>query len=151
MNNKELQVIQLGIGDLIKFQKLIVIFQEVFQMENRPMTNEVYLRRLLENPLVIVFAIQYKNEIVGGLTAYELPLYYAEYSEIFIYDVAIKPGFQRKGLGTMLISALKDYCRDNGIKEFFVEASGKEKHAVHFYQSAGGTAEKVVQFNFETE
>ena len=151
MDNRELQVIQLSSRDLIRFQKLIVIFQEVFEMENRPMINEAYLRRLLENPGIIIFAIQYKNEIVGGLTAYELPSYYSEYSEIFIYDVAIKPGFQRKRLGTMLLSALKDYCRDNGIKEFFVEASEEDKHAVHFYGSAGGIAEKVIQFNFETE
>jgi aminoglycoside 3-N-acetyltransferase I len=123
MDNKELQVIQLGSGDSIGFQKLITVFQEVFEMENRPVINEAYLRRLLENPGIIIFAIQYKNEIVGGLTAYELPLYYSEYSEIFIYDIAIKPGFQRKGFGTMLLSALKDYCRDNGIKEFFVEAT----------------------------
>ena len=88
---------------------------------------------------------------MGGLTAYELPLYYSEYSEIFIYDVAIKPDFQRKRFGTMLLSALKQYCRDNGIKEFFVEASEEDKYAVHFYQSAGGTAEKVIQFNFEAE
>ena len=149
MNNSELQVTKLDKHNLLSFQKLIRLFHEVFEMENHIYPNESYLKCLLENPQFIVFVIQNENEIVGGLTAYELPQTYFEHSELFLYDLAIQHKYQRKGFGKMLLLKLNEYCRENKIKTFFVEAHETDKTAIDFYHSTGGKAERVVHFNYE--
>ncbi|MEO6167734.1 MAG: GNAT family N-acetyltransferase [Chitinophagales bacterium] len=151
MNNTTLQIKRLDSNDVDLFRELVSLFQEVFEMENRATPNESYLKSLLGKPGFIVLVLICENEIAGGLTAYELPLYYGEYSEVYIYDVAIKPTFQRRGFGKMIIAALKEYCRENRIKQFFVEAHEEDDEAVKFYYSTGGKAEKVVHFNYDTD
>lgn len=89
-----------------------------------------------------------ENEIVGGLTAYELPEYYSGESEIFIYDIAIRREFQRKGFGRKLLIILEDYCRQSGIKVMFVAANEEDENALDFYHSTGGKADKVIHFNY---
>ncbi|HXA00950.1 MAG TPA: GNAT family N-acetyltransferase [Cytophagaceae bacterium] len=150
-NNKEFQIKRLGVQDVSILKRLLHLFQEIFEMEKPVITNESYLQKLLGKTDFIAYVVICENEIAGGLTAYELPMYYSEYSEVFIYDIAISPEFQRKGLGRKLLSTLKEYCRQNGIREIFVAANEEDAHAVNFYKSTGGRAERVVHFNYEAD
>jgi aminoglycoside 3-N-acetyltransferase I len=146
--NPEFQIKRLGTQDIIFFKKLIMLFQEVFEMEEIITVKESYLKNLLEKPDFIVYAAIAENEIVGGLTAYELNTYYTEGSELFIYDIAVSFPFQRKGVGKQLIQSLKNYGEQNNIEVMFVEANKENQHAVDFYHSTGGNAEKVIHFNY---
>jgi aminoglycoside 3-N-acetyltransferase I len=148
LNNEAIKIKRLDKEDVSIFHKLIKLFNEVFEMQSFTSTNELYLKELLKKNEFIAFAIIHENEIIGGLTAYELPLYYSEASEVFIYDIAVKPGFQRKGLGKKLLSALKEYCNQNGIKEIFVAANEEDKHALEFYRSTRSKAERVIHFSY---
>jgi aminoglycoside 3-N-acetyltransferase I len=149
LNKKQFRIQRLGKEDLLVFQSLIQVFQEVFKMENPKMGSEVYLKSLLENPKLVVFAVIREDKVLAGLTAYELPKYYSEDSEMFLYDIGVKSEYQRKGLGKELLKVLKEYCKQNGIGEMFVSAHEIDKHALDFYHSTGGKAEKVVHFNYE--
>jgi aminoglycoside 3-N-acetyltransferase I len=148
-NNEAIRIKRLDKDDVLFFQKLIQLFNEVFETKKTSNATKAYLKKQLGKPEFIVFTIFYDNEIIGGFTAYELPMYYSEYSEVFIYDIAIKHEFQRKGLGEKLLLALKEYCKQNGIKEIFVAANEEDKHALDFYKSTGGKAEKVMHFNYD--
>ena len=149
MDNKKLVVKKLSEQDLLVFQKLIQLFHEVFEMKNDLTGNGSHFKKLLWKRSFIAYAAIYENEVVGGLTAYELPMYYSGDSEVYIYDIAVKPEFQRAGVGRQMLFSLQEYCRQNGIKELFVEAHEEDKHAVYFYHSTGGKAEKVVHFNYQ--
>ena len=149
IKDKEIEIRCLKKNELVKFRELISLFHDVFEMENPEAVGDVYLTQLLEKPDFIAFAIMHNGEILGGATAYLLPLYYSRSSELFIYDVAIHAGYQRSGLGAKLISAIKDYCRQNGIGEMFVPAHEEDAHALKFYKATGGKAEKVVHFNYK--
>jgi aminoglycoside 3-N-acetyltransferase I len=138
----------LGKEDTSLFKKLISMLHEVFEMNEASLPDETYLQTLLERQDFIALVVVHKDEIIGGLTAHVLPMYYSKDSEVFIYDVGVKAEFQRKGIGHLMISSLKDYCKQNGIKDFFVAAHEEDKHALDFYQSTGGKAEKVVHFNY---
>jgi len=117
-------------------------------MKEDEKAEEHHLKELLEKPGFIALVITFENKIAGGLTAYELPMYYCARKEIYIYDVAIDPAFQRMGLGKQILGWLKEYCVANNIHEFFVQAHVEDKHAINFYHSAGGRAERVIHFNF---
>jgi aminoglycoside 3-N-acetyltransferase I len=149
-SDKEFQIRRLATGDVQMFVKLVELFQQVFEMDNPVKPDDLYLQNLLDKPGFNVYAIIHQNEPVGGLTAYELVMYYSESSEMFIYDIAIKPEFQRQGLGGKLIFALKNYCQYKGIKELFVAAHEEDQHALNFYRNAGGKPEKVLHFNFRS-
>jgi aminoglycoside 3-N-acetyltransferase I len=145
---KPFQIQRLREEDAILFRQLIAVFQEVFEMKNTATPNDVYLLKLLADPAFYAYIIKIENEIVGGLTAYELANYYSESSEMFIYDMAVKTAFQHKGLGKQLIQSLKEYCLSNNIGTMFVAAQEADQHAIEFYHSTGGTAEKVIHFNY---
>ena len=147
--NEDFQIKRLDKQDVLLFKELIQVFQEVFEMENPESPKKPYLQSLLNKPDFISYTVICNDEVVGGLTAYELQMIYGEYSEIFLYDIAIKTEYQRKGLGKKLISALKEYCKQNGIREFFVPVNEEDTHALNFYRNTGGKAEQVVHFNYK--
>jgi len=137
--------------DLLIFNSLIDLFNLVFEEENPTIGSEANSLRLLDNNRFIAIVTLAENEIAGGLTAYELPMYYSDSSEIFLYDMAVKPEYQRMGIGKGLIQSLKEHCIKNDIQDFFVMAHEEDEHAIEFYHATGGRAEKVVNFVYEVE
>ncbi len=134
--------------DLSKFTSLINLFNMVFEEESK-IGSEANSLKLLNSKYFIALVALTENKVVGGLTAYELPMYYSNSSEIFLYDLAVKPEYQRMGIGKGLLQSLKEYCLKNGIKEFFVMAHEEDEHAIEFYRATGGRGERVVNFLYE--
>jgi len=128
---------------------LINLFNVVFEEEEPAIGSKANLEKLLGNSGFIALAAVSEDKIVGGLTAHVLPMYYSEQSEIFLYDLAVKPEFQRMGIGKELLQHLKEYCVMNGIKEFFVMAHEEDESAIDFYHSTGGKSERVINFVYE--
>jgi len=145
---KPFEIKQLTKEDLSTFNLLIDLFNMVFEEEPTIGENR-NLSKLLGSSNFIAMVASSDNEVFGGLTAFELPMYYSEYSEIFLYDLAVKPEYQRMGIGKRLIHSLKEYCIKSGIREFFVLAHEEDEHAIEFYRSTGGKSEKVVNFLYE--
>ena len=143
------QIKRLTKEHLADFHSLVDLFNMVFEEESK-IGSETHLLKLLGNESFIALAALAENEVVGGLTAYELPMYYSDSSEIFLYDLAVKPEYQRMGVGKRLIERLKNYCAEQGIKEFFVMAHAEDEHAIEFYRATGGKSENVVNFLYET-
>ena len=136
--------------DLSNFTSLINLFNLVFEEESK-IGSEANSLRLLNNDGFIAIVAIAENEVVGGLTAYELPMYYSDSSEIFLYDLAVKPEHQGNGIGKGLLHSLREYCIQNGIKDFFVMAHEEDEHAIEFYHATGGKSEKVVNFVYDVE
>ena len=145
---KPFEVRRLTKEDISTFNSLIDLFNLVFEEEPK-IRNEAHLLNLLgSNNFIAIVAVS-ENKVVGGLTAYELPMVYSDSSEIFIYDLAVKAEYQRMGIGKRLIQSLKEYCAKNEINEFFVLAHEEDEHAIEFYRATGGKSEKVVNFLYE--
>ena len=149
LHMKSFEIKQLTNKDLAKFTSLINLFNTVFEEEHPSTGSTANSLKLLNNKSFIALVALTGDEVVGGLTAYELPKYYSDTSEIFIYDLAVKPEYQRQGIGKGLLQSLKDYCIDHGIKEFFVMAHEEDEHAIEFYHATGGNAEKVINFLYK--
>jgi len=146
---KKFEVRKLTQEDVSAFNSLVHLFNVVFEENETAIGTETNLLTLLSNDHFVAMAAFYENEIAGGLTAYELPMYHSDHSEIFLYDLAVKAEYQRMGVGKRLIHALKEYCIRNGINEFFVLAHEEDEHALEFYRSTGGKSEKVINFIYE--
>lgn len=134
---------QLTAGHLSEFMQTLRLFEDVFEIKDFQMPRESHLKKLLCNKDFIVFIALHENTIVGGLTVHILPSYYAELAEVYIYDVAVKNSFQRKGIGKKLLQALTVYCRQNNYQQFFVHADEADINALEFYSTTGGSAQSI--------
>jgi aminoglycoside 3-N-acetyltransferase I len=149
MNSKTFEIRKLASQDLAEFRSLIDLFNRVFEEMQPVVASDSHLKRLLSSRAFIALAAFFENEVVGGLTAYELPMYHHDSSEVLLYDLAVKPEFQRRGIGQGLIRHLKEYCSRHGIQEFFVLVHEEDEHAVEFYRATGGQDERVINFVYE--
>ncbi|MEP7321774.1 MAG: GNAT family N-acetyltransferase [Saprospiraceae bacterium] len=142
-------IIKLEPHDLTLFRNLLILFNEIFESDNETIPGDLYLKSLLSNPNFLVFVLMIEGIVVGGVTAYVLPKYYSEASELYLYDVAIHTDLQRQGLGRDLIETVKQYCFSHKISEAFVDAHAEDTHAFEFYQSTGGRADNVFHFTYK--
>jgi ribosomal protein S18 acetylase RimI-like enzyme len=145
---ENIEIVKLTGKDLDKFIQLIKLFETVFEMEDLQMPDSEYLRDQLLKTDFLVFVAIAGNTVVGGLTAYTLNQYYSKTPQVYIYDLAVKSTMQRKGIGKLLIAAIKDYSRNIGIGQMYVQADKIDDHAIDFYRSTGGTEQEVIHFNY---
>lgn len=143
-----IRIQKLGPKEITNFIELILIFEDVFEMEEFNLPNELHFQNLLSKEDFIVFVATKDNKVIAGLTAYILPQYYSAKPSVYIYDIAVQTDFQRNGLGSDLLKELNHYCKDKGMKEIFVQADLEDDHAIEFYRANGGSPMSVVHFTY---
>ena len=138
---------KLGPADLEWLQQLRQLYHDVFQQEFPPV-DYVYLQTLLAGKDIMFFVAQKENTVIGGTTAYLLPSLYGKYNELYLYDMAVGAAYQRMGIGSRLLEFVKDYCEEQHIKSFFLQADTDNIHAREFYQKNGGIEVDVRHYEF---
>lgn len=134
---------------LQRLHALLDVFADAFDdFENyrsaRP--NQAYLSRLLANDSIIALAAGDGERVVGGLVAYELHKLEQARSEIYIYDLAVSPAFQRRGIATALIDELQALARDRAARVIYVQADYGDEPAIALYTKMG-QREDVMHFD----
>lgn len=137
-----------GNGDRARAHALFTVMAEAFE-EERPALSDAYVERLLAREDLWILAARAGEEVVGGLTAHVLPMTRSESTELFIYDLAVHPDHQRKGIGRALVAHLRDAGRAAGHGAIFVPADDEDTHALDFYRAVGGEGAPVTIFTFE--
>ena len=137
MKRMDHQTRRLQPGDQPLAAALFAVMAEVFEEERKPLSLP-YLDYLLSRDDLWIIAAFANSQLIGGITAYTLPLTRTESSELFLYDLAVLPAHQRQGAGTRLVKALRNAAADN-----------EDTHALDFYRAVGGTASPVTFFTFE--
>ena len=148
---KGIEIKKLSREDLNLFKELILLFEDVFEMKDFRAPGDRHLLKVLSTSGFFVFVASANGKVVGGLTAYTLEQYYSTRPLVYIYDLAVATQLQRKGIGSMLMSAITSHCREMGMEEVFVQADDVDLHALEFYRHTGGNAESVVHFTYPLE
>lgn len=129
--------------------RLLDVFSQAFEdpdTYDRARPGPAYLQRLLGSETFIALAALQGDEVVGGLTAYELHKIEQERSEIYIYDLAVRASHRRLGVATALIHHLQALARERGAWVVFVQADYGDDPAVALYTKLG-TREDVMHFD----
>ncbi len=126
---------------------LFLLMAEVFEEPGEPL-GDAYLDRILSGPGFWAIAALDGEALVGGITAHTLPMTRTESSEIFIYDIAVRSDYQRRGVGRQLMTALRTAAAAAGIRDIFVPADNDDIHALDFYRALGGEPSPVTFFTF---
>ena len=85
-----------------------------------------------------VYFIFAENEIAGYLILqHKKPLY--------VQSLYLLPEFQRKGIGRKTFEFIRENCRKEGTKKFYLGCHPENKNALGFYEKMGGAiAEKDI-------
>jgi aminoglycoside 3-N-acetyltransferase I len=128
-------------GDITLAKQLFWFFQVDDGVAEPLIPSDKYLKDLLLKDDFHVIAALQNDNLIGGLTAYELEMYKEEIKEMFLYEIAVEPDYRKIGVAKALIEFLKKICRDKGIKEMYVGTSTDNNAAMKLYQSGGGVAD----------
>jgi aminoglycoside 3-N-acetyltransferase I len=71
-----------------------------------------------------------------------------ETSEVLLYDIAVVPEHQRKGIGRRLLEELLSLTSREGCSVVFVLADDADQEALDFYRKLGAEATQVTLFSY---
>ena len=103
---------------------------------------------LLHDPRTIFLVAFDDGTPMGFVLAYELPRRHGHEATLCIYEIEVREPFRRQGIATRLMCELESIARRRGIAEGFVLTDAANVAAMRLYESVGGTAENVVQWDF---
>lgn len=144
----------LSSNDTKAMRALLHVFGDAFEQteiycDNQP--DDAYLQGLLgKDNFISLVALTSDNEVIGGLTAYELHKFEQARSEIYIYDLAVAEQYRRQGIAIALIHALKEIAAERGVYVVVVEAEHDDRPAVELYTKLG-VKQKVLHFDINIE
>lgn len=141
----DIEIKKIEKDELNQFIDMVNLFSDVFEMKDFNLPAGLHLQHTLNKENFLAFVAVIEGEIVAGMTVYVLDQYYSEKLLAYIFDLAVSRKYQRKGIGSKLIEFVKNYCRDRGFEEIFVQADTVDDYALKFYRSTGITEEEDVR------
>lgn len=146
----DIETRRLATGDRELARTLFTTMSDVFGEEHDELTDS-YINGLLGDRKFWAIAALSGGRVVGGITAHVLPLTSKATSEMFVYDIAVRADFRRRGIGRRLVRELIDGAAKDGIKCVCIPAESGDVPALDFYRALGGEELAVAYFVFERE
>jgi aminoglycoside 3-N-acetyltransferase I len=129
---------------------LLYYFREEFSDDKPFRLSDERLKEVLTQKDFYILGAFVEGTIVGGITAYKLLGSNYLHPELFIYDLAVKPEFRRRGIAAKLIKTAQELGAKIGATETFVFAEMDDEQAMKFYQSQKGRQLNSAMFSFNT-
>lgn len=130
-----------------ELRALMAVCEKAF--DSPYVADDAYLEEMLNQSHGVYLGAYDDKRLVGGVVAFALvPLHGTK--ELYLYDIAVHPEYQRQGIGAMLIAATKEEAIKRDIRVVFVEAEADDDGAVAFYRAIGATELSVTHFTITT-
>jgi ribosomal protein S18 acetylase RimI-like enzyme len=142
---EELLIMRLTTDEWEKAQASITLF-----WEKAPSQQTVV--KFLSNSQNILLSAELDNSLVGQVIGYILERWDQDEPMLFLYSIDVAESYQRKGIGTALIEAVRKIGRVQGCSESFVFTNESNLPAMQLYQSTGGkrsNPDDVVMFEYD--
>ncbi len=136
-------------ADLPLAKALLRRWEEDDSKPNALLPTERYLEQLLSRPDVHAFVALDGERVIGGATAYELPMFGREVTELFLYEIGVDEAYRRQGVAANLVEALKKLCAEKGLSAMFVATEADNEPAKALYEKTGGELEEVAMYVYE--
>lgn len=105
---------------------------------------------IIERDDTNIFIVIEDQEILGFATFYLLPNIRHGWKRGHIEDFFVTHAKHRRGVGTFLLSSIKEYCRKNNIRVIKLDSGNELTKAHSFYEKNGGrTTERFFRFDID--
>jgi GNAT superfamily N-acetyltransferase len=99
---------------------------------------------------VKIFVVEEASNLIGIADLFIMPIMRRGYYQGHIEDFVITENMRGKGIGTALMNAIKNYCRENNIKVIKLTSGFELEDAHKFYEKQGGVhTEKMFRFDLK--
>ncbi|MBD0333551.1 MAG: GNAT family N-acetyltransferase [Chitinophagaceae bacterium] len=142
------QLKKVSCSDVRLFQDLLSLWQLEDGIINAVLPGQDYLLQLLSKDTFHLIVALSENTVIGGLTAFEIPTYFKEGTEMFLYEIGVDKKYRQKGIATAMIEMLIEICKERAIQELYVGTEVENLAAQKLYSSTGGKKEDVVWFTY---
>ncbi|MCA1991816.1 MAG: GNAT family N-acetyltransferase [Coleofasciculus sp. S288] len=145
MGIEELSITRLTTDEWEKAQASITIFWDTVPSQET-------IVKFLSNSQNILLSAELDNSLIGQVIGYILERWDKDESMLFLYSIDVAETYQRRGIGTALIKAVRKLGREQGCSEAFVFTNKSNLAAMQLYQSTGGkksNPDDVVMFEFD--
>ena len=95
-------------------------------------------RRFLANADSLFLAACWDERVCGFATAYRLQRVDRRRAEVLLYEIGVNEAFQRRGVGTALVEAVKCWAKEVGADEMWVLTERGNAAAMALYAATGG-------------
>lgn len=145
MDIEELSITRLTTNEWEKAQASIALFWDIEPSQK-------IIVKFLNNSQNILLSAEINDLPVGQVIGYILDRWDQDEPMLFLYSIDVAETYQRRGIGTALIEAVKKLSRAQGCSEAFVFTNASNLAAMQLYQSTGGkksNPDDVVMFEYD--
>lgn len=135
--------------EIMLAKDLFIWFQVDDREEKLLVPGDHYLRTLLLREDFHVLVAMDETKVIGGLTAFELPMYKEEVNEMFLYEIGVNEAYRKRSVATDLINYLKQLALQRGINEMYVGTDLENMPAQKLYAKTGGRFEKIAWYVYK--
>ncbi len=145
MGIEELSIIRLTTDEWEKAQASITLFWDTAPSQET-------IVKFLSNSQNILLSAELDEELVGQVIGYILDRWDKDEPMLFLYSIDVAETYQRRGIGTALIEAVRKLGREQGCSESFVFTNESNLAGMQLYQSTGAkrsNPDDVVMFEYD--
>ena len=121
-------------------EKHLELFPNSFKEYDYPSVLEA-IRSFLDREELLSFIVYLQEEPIGYATLfekkYEENQYRKSYTSIVIDQMCVKKEFRRKGVGSRLVSTIRDFAKQQGIDKLELSVWNQNEEAKSFYKGMG--------------
>lgn len=119
--------------------------------ENGQIPSPGHMRRLLVKDENYFYVVTEGSRPVGFLVAHRFPRIDRDCSMIYLYEIGVHPEYRRMGIGSVMIDALKQDCRNRNIMKVWVGTSTDNTAARRLFESTGANLQRegFVEYVYE--
>jgi len=136
-------------SDVTLAQQLIALWQRDDGIFDGKLPGNAYLSQLLSADSFHAYVALDGDTVVGGLTAYELPMFGKEVRELFLYEIGVTESHWRQGIARALIEALQQTYLERGVGVIFVGTEMDNDAAKQLYANTCGTLKVIARYEYE--
>lgn len=129
---------------------LVAVNKKTTQPSEAQKSRESMFLELLSRPDVKIFVAEESSKLIGVADLFILPIIRRGYYQGHVEDMVITESARGKGVGSMIMKAIKDYCKENNISVIKLTSSFELEDAHKFYEKQGGVhTEKMFRFDLK--
>ena len=119
--------------------------------ESRLTSSPGHMRRLLVKDENYFYVVTEGHRPIGFLVAHRFPRVDEDSEMIYLYEIGVHPEYRRMGVGSALVNALKQDCRNRNIKKIWVGTGVDNVAARRLFESTGATleGERYVEYVYQ--